>query len=102
MSADGTGLVSQANAVLLAEAARITGLGAGLSSGLARDAFISYLEENRREALQIVDAISREGIKVFSTRYPAWKALARSRMVLRLASRGEWGLELQVSKPKRR
>jgi len=29
------------------------------------DAFISYPEENRRDALQIVDAISQEGIKVF-------------------------------------
>jgi hypothetical protein len=36
VSADGKGLVSQAGAVLLAEAARVTGLGEGLSSGLAR------------------------------------------------------------------
>ena len=33
MSADGTGLVSQAGAVLLAEAARVTGLGDALTRG---------------------------------------------------------------------
>jgi hypothetical protein len=36
VSADGKGLVSQAGALLLAEAARVTGLGQGLSAGLAR------------------------------------------------------------------
>ena len=36
VSADGKGLVSQAGALLLAEAARVTGLGQGLSDGLAR------------------------------------------------------------------
>ena len=36
MSADGNGLVSQAGTLLLAEAARVTGLGEGLSAGLAR------------------------------------------------------------------
>jgi hypothetical protein len=36
VSADGTGLVSQAGMALLAEAARVTGLGQGLSAGLAR------------------------------------------------------------------
>ena len=36
VSADGRGLVSQAGALLLAEAARITGLGPGLSDGLGR------------------------------------------------------------------
>ena len=36
VSADGTGLVSQAGVLLLAEAARVTGLGEGLSAGLAR------------------------------------------------------------------
>jgi hypothetical protein len=36
VSADGTGLVSQAGALLLAETARVTGLGQGLSGGLAR------------------------------------------------------------------
>ena len=36
VSADGQGLVSQAGALLLAEAARVTGLGEGLSAGLAR------------------------------------------------------------------
>jgi hypothetical protein len=36
VSADGNGLVSQAGALLLAEAARVTGLGEGLSAGLAR------------------------------------------------------------------
>jgi hypothetical protein len=36
VSADGQGLVSQAGALLLAETLRITGLGAGLSAGLAR------------------------------------------------------------------
>jgi hypothetical protein len=36
VSADETGLVSQAGMVLLAEAARVTGLGQGLSAGLAR------------------------------------------------------------------
>ena len=36
VSADGTGLVSQAGTLLLAEAARVTGLGEGLSAGLAR------------------------------------------------------------------
>jgi hypothetical protein len=36
VSADGQGLVSQAGAVLLLEAARVTGLGQGLSAGLAR------------------------------------------------------------------
>jgi len=36
VSADGHGLVSQAGTLLLAEAARITGLGQGLSAGLAR------------------------------------------------------------------
>jgi hypothetical protein len=36
VSADGKGLVSRAGAVLLAEAARVTGLGEGLSGGLAR------------------------------------------------------------------
>ena len=36
MSADGTGMVSQAGMLLLAEAARVTGLGEGLSGGLAR------------------------------------------------------------------
>jgi hypothetical protein len=35
-SADGTGLVSQAGGLLLTEAARVTGLGQGLSDGLAR------------------------------------------------------------------
>jgi hypothetical protein len=29
------------------------------------DAFISYAEENKREAIQIVEAISKEGVKVF-------------------------------------
>jgi hypothetical protein len=36
VSADGKGLVSQAGGVLLAETVRVTGLGAGLSGGLAR------------------------------------------------------------------
>ena len=36
VSADGQGLVSQAGMLLLAEAARVTGLGQGLSGGLAR------------------------------------------------------------------
>jgi len=36
VSADGKGLVSQAGALLLAETLRVTGLGAGLSAGLAR------------------------------------------------------------------
>jgi hypothetical protein len=36
VSADGRGLVSQAGVLLLAEAARVTGLGQGLSAGLAR------------------------------------------------------------------
>jgi hypothetical protein len=36
VSADGQGLVSQAGALLLAEALRVTGLGRGLSDGLAR------------------------------------------------------------------
>jgi hypothetical protein len=36
VSADGQGLVSQAGALLLLEAARVTGLGRGLSAGLAR------------------------------------------------------------------
>jgi Transposase DDE domain group 1 len=36
VSADGTGLVSQAGMLLLAEAARATGLGQGLAQGLAR------------------------------------------------------------------
>ena len=36
VSADGKGLVSQAGTLLLAEAARVTGLGPGLSAGLAR------------------------------------------------------------------
>jgi hypothetical protein len=36
VSADGKGLVSQAGVLLLAEAARVTGLGQGLTSGLAR------------------------------------------------------------------
>ena len=36
VSADGTGLVSQAGALLLAEAIRVTGVGQGLAGGLAR------------------------------------------------------------------
>ena len=36
VSADGRGLVSQAGALLLAEAVRVTGLGRGLPAGLAR------------------------------------------------------------------
>jgi hypothetical protein len=36
VSADGQGLVSQAGTLLLAEAVRVTGLGEGISSGLAR------------------------------------------------------------------
>ena len=36
VSCDGRGVVSQAGALLLAEAARVTGLGEGLSAGLAR------------------------------------------------------------------
>jgi hypothetical protein len=36
VSADGRGLVSQAGMLLLAEAARVTGLGQGLAGGLAR------------------------------------------------------------------
>jgi hypothetical protein len=36
VSADGSGIVSHAGALLLTETARITGLGAGLSAGLAR------------------------------------------------------------------
>jgi hypothetical protein len=36
VSCDGQGIVSQAGALLLAEAARVTGLGEGLSAGLAR------------------------------------------------------------------
>jgi hypothetical protein len=36
VSADGQGLVSQAGALLLAEAARVTGLGGALTAGLAR------------------------------------------------------------------
>ena len=36
VSADGKGLVSQTGALLLAETLRVTGLGAGLSAGLAR------------------------------------------------------------------
>ena len=36
VSADGQGLVSQAGALLLLETARVTGLGEGLSAGLAR------------------------------------------------------------------
>jgi len=35
VSADGRGLVSQAGTLLLAEAARVTGLGPGLSGALA-------------------------------------------------------------------
>lgn len=36
VSADGRGIVSQSGALLLAKAARVTGLGQGLSDGLAR------------------------------------------------------------------
>jgi Transposase DDE domain group 1 len=36
VSADGSGIVSQAGAVLLTEAVRVTGLGSGLSAGLGR------------------------------------------------------------------
>jgi Transposase DDE domain group 1 len=36
VSADGTGLVPQAGTLLLAETLRVTGLGGGLSGGLAR------------------------------------------------------------------
>ena len=36
VSDDGTGIVSQAGALLLIETARITGLGAGLPAGLGR------------------------------------------------------------------
>jgi hypothetical protein len=36
VSADGSGIVSQAGGLLLVEAARLTGLGQGLSAGLAR------------------------------------------------------------------
>ncbi len=36
VSDDGSGIVSQAGALLLTQTARITGLGAGLSAGLAR------------------------------------------------------------------
>jgi hypothetical protein len=36
VSDDGTGIVSQAGALLLTETARVTGLGAGLSAGLGR------------------------------------------------------------------
>ena len=36
VSADGQGLVSQAGVLLLAETPRVTGLGQGLSAGLAR------------------------------------------------------------------
>jgi Transposase DDE domain group 1 len=36
VSGDGPGIVSQAGALLLTETARIAGLGAGLSAGLAR------------------------------------------------------------------
>ena len=36
VSADGQGLVSQAGALLLLETARVTGLGEGLTAGLAR------------------------------------------------------------------
>ncbi len=36
VSADGQGIVSQAGVLLLVEAARVTGLGPGLSAGLAR------------------------------------------------------------------
>jgi hypothetical protein len=36
VSADGKGLVSQAGALLLVEAARVTGLGGALTAGLAR------------------------------------------------------------------
>ena len=36
VSADGSGIVSQAGALLLAEAVRVTGLGEGLSAGLGR------------------------------------------------------------------
>jgi hypothetical protein len=36
VSADGRGLVSQAGGLLLAEAARVTGLGEGPAGGLAR------------------------------------------------------------------
>ena len=36
VSADGKGIVSQAGALLLAETLRVTGLGEGLSAGLAR------------------------------------------------------------------
>jgi hypothetical protein len=35
VSADGPGIVSGAGALLLTEAVRVTGLGAGLSTGLA-------------------------------------------------------------------
>ena len=36
LSSDGRGILSQSGALLLAEAARVTGLGQGLSGGLAR------------------------------------------------------------------
>jgi Transposase DDE domain group 1 len=61
VSADGQGLVSQAGALLLLEAARVTGLGRGLSAGLARWRAPRAVHERGKIVADLVVALALGG-----------------------------------------
>ena len=61
VSADGRGIVSQAGALLLTETARITGLGAGLSAGLARWRPLRAVHDPGKAVLDLAVAVAIGG-----------------------------------------
>jgi Transposase DDE domain group 1 len=61
VSGDGAGIVSQTGALLLTEVARITGLGAGLSAGLARWRPSRALHDPGKAVLDLAVAVALGG-----------------------------------------
>ena len=101
MSSDGKGLVSQAGAVLLWETMRVTGLGRGLSDGLAGGGRRGQSTIRRRSraarasARQRVWEPKRLRLRLFS----AAGRLVRGgrRLRLRLAERWPWADEVTAA-----
>ena len=71
MSADGTGLVSQAGAVLLWETMRVTGLGRGLSQGGGTHGFLQWLTAPSRRLHYSVGMTITEDMQAAVLKVPA-------------------------------
>ena len=74
VSADGTGLVSQAGVLLLAETLRVTGIGDGLSGGLARWRAPRAVHDPGKILTDLAMALELGG-----TAWPMWRCCAPSR-----------------------